>query len=214
MAKLDTRPQAPSPIQSAVPRTGLEPRPRLIVLFPPAELDNPDLSRRIWEIASSFHLNVLLLSLCSNFSEEAQLRRRLITTAAIIRDTIVSADIIIEHGSDWVGKLRNIWEPGDVIACLAGQKVGLWRRPLDDVLRSSLNAPLYILSEDHPVRNSGSAFPAQALSWLGSIAILGGFLWGEVKIVQLPQDWAHTALLYLCILLEIGLIWVWNSISS
>jgi len=44
------------------------------------------------------------------------------------------------------------------------------------------------------------------------LTIIGGFLWAEVKIVQLAQDWAHTSLLYVGIFLEIGLLWVWNSI--
>jgi hypothetical protein len=50
--------------------------------------------------------------------------------------------------------------------------------------------------------------------WFGSLAILVGFLWAEMKIVQLPQDWAHTALLYFSIVVEIVLIWAWNSIFS
>ena len=188
------------------------PAPRLIVLFPASETDTPDLEHRIWEIARSLHLNVLLLSLTSDYDEEAQLRRKLITMAAIIKDPNVFTDIMIEHGNDWVRQVKKIWRAGDIVACYAGQKVGLMRKSLDQVLRSNLEATIYILSDYQPARNPNSTFISRALFWLGSLAIIGGFLWAEVKIVQLPQDWTHTSLLYLGIFLEIGLLWVWNSV--
>ena len=226
MAILDSHP--PSLTYPAAAQADLESVGRLIVLFPSSESENPKLSRRIWEIARSFGLNVLLLSLCSNYSEEALLRRKLVTLAAIIKDGIVSTEIKIERGNDWVGQVKNIWRPGDVLACFAGQRIGLMRKPLDQVLRlvlpapepqgemsevkgSSLKAPIYILSEYQPRINSGSHLLLQASPWLGSFAIIGGFLWAEMKIVQLPHDWAHTTLLYACIFVEIALIWLWNS---
>lgn len=190
------------------------PAPRLIVLFPASETDTPELEHRIWEIARSLHLNVLLLSLTSDYDEEAQLRRKLITMAAVIKDPNVSTEIMIEHGSDWVRQVRKVWRAGGIVACYAGQKVGLMRKPLDQILRSSLDATIYILSDVQPVRNPNSKFISQASGWLGSLAIIGGFLWAEVKIVQLPQDWAHTALIYGCIFVEIALIYLWNSLFA
>ena len=212
MTKLDSR--SPSLTFSPASLSALEPAHRLIVLFPASEMDSPKLSHRIWEIATAFHLNVLFLSLCNDFAEEAQLRRRLVTMAAIIKDVNLSTDIMIEQGNDWVRQVRNIWKPGDIVACYAGQKVGLMHRTLDQVLRSNLEAPIYFLSEYHPVKNSASPFLSQASSWLGSLAIIGGFFWVEVQIVQLHQDWAHTSLLYLSVLIEIILIWMWNSIFA
>ena len=210
MNKLDVS----SPTFTLSPASHLDPNPgrRLIVLFPASETDTPDLAHRIWEIARSLHLNVLLLSLSNDFEEEAQLRRKLITMAAVIKDPNVSTDIMIEHGNDWVRQVKKIWQAGDILACYAGQKVGLMRKSLDQVLRSSLEAPIYILSDYQPARNPNSTFISRASSWLGSLAIIGGFLWAEVKIVQLPQDWAHTALLYFSVVVEIALVWAWNSI--
>jgi len=187
---------------------------RLIVLFPALETDTPNLAHRIWEIARSLQLNVLLLSLSNDYEEEAQLRRKLITLAAIIKDPYVSTDILIEHGNNWVGQVRKIWQAGDIVACYAGQKVGLMRKPLDQVLRSSLEATIYILSDYQPSTNPNSTFISRASSWIGSLAIIGGFLWAEVKIVQLPQDWAHTALIYACVFVEIALIYLWNSLFA
>ncbi len=189
-----------------------EPGRRLIVLFPASEADTPELEHRIWEIARSLHLNVLLLSLNSDYDEEAQLRRKLITMAAVIKDPNVSTEIMIEHGNDWVMQVRKVWRAGDIVACYAGQKVGLMRKPLDQILRSSQEATIYILSDYQPVRNPKRTFFSQLFFWLGLLGIIGGFLWAEVEIIQLPQNWTHTSLLYLGIFLEIGLLWVWNSI--
>jgi len=219
MNKLDVSPHTftLSPASHSDPSihstSGQRPKPaRLIVLFPASETDTPDLEQRIWEIARSLNLNVLLLGLTNDFDEESYLRRKLVTMAAMIKDPNVSTDIMVEHGNDWVKHVKKVWQTGDIVACYAGQKVGLIRRPLDQVLSSNLKGPIYILSDYHPARNPNSKFISRALFWLGSLGIIGGFLWAEVEIVRMPQDWAHTSLLYLGIFLEIGLLWVWNSI--
>jgi hypothetical protein len=85
---------------------------------------------------------------------------------------------------------------------------------LHEVLRSQLESPIYILSANQPIKNSRSKSLLQASFWLGSLAIISGFLWLEVKIVQLPQDWTHNLLLYLCVFAEVGLLLLWNSIFT
>jgi hypothetical protein len=212
MTKLDSI--SPSLIYPTASRFDDGPASRLIVLFPASAGDNLNLSHRIWEIAKSSGLNVLLLSLCSDYYEESQLRRQLVMMAAMISDSNVCTDIRIEHGNDWVGKVKNIYRPGDVVACSAGQRVGPMRRPLHEVLRSQLEAPIYILSADRPIKNPRSNLYLQASFWLGSLIIIGGFFWVEVKLDQLPQDWAHSLLLYICVMVEIGLIWLWSSIFT
>jgi hypothetical protein len=185
---------------------------RLIVLFPASASDDPNVSRQIWKIASSCGLDVLFISLCNEYAEEAQLRRKLVTMAAVIKDAIVSTDIMIERGSDWLGKVKNVWRPGDLIACYGGQKVGLMRRALDKELSSRLDAPLYILVEEKPAEKTRPNVLLQALPWVGSFAIIAGFLLAEMQIVRLPQNWTHNVLLYMCLFLEAGLLWGWNSL--
>ncbi len=145
---------------------------------------------------------------------KARLRRKLITMAALIKDANVSTDFLIEYGNDWVRQVNKVREFGDVIACYAGHKVGLMRKPLDQILRSSLDLPVYILASARSIKNSKPTFPSQVFSWLGSLAIIGVFFWVEVKLLQLPQDAWHTALIYVCIFMEIPLILIWNSLST
>jgi hypothetical protein len=220
MNKLDASPPTftLSPVSHSDPSTrsgrSPEPAPRLIVLFPASETDTPDLEHRIWEIARSLHLNVLFLSVTNDFDEEAQIRRKLITMAAVIKDPNVSTDIMIEHGNDWVRQVKKLWHKGDVVACYANQKTGLMRKTLDQVLRFSLNMPVYILADTQSVKSSKPKFLTQVLFWFGSLAIVGGFFWAEAQLVKLPQDWAHTALIYVCVIVEIALISLWNSLLN
>ena len=212
MTKLDSIP--PSLTYSAAPHFNRGPTSRLIVLVPTQAGDHPNQSHRIWEIARSFGLNVLLLSLCNDYYEESQLRRQLVTMAALIGDGHICADIRIEHGNDWARQVKNIYQPGDVLACFAGQRVGLMQKLLHEVLRSQLEAPIYILSADQPVKNAKPKLLLQASFWLGALAIISGFLWLEMQLAQLPQDWAHNLLLYFCVLVEVGLLLLWNSIFT
>ena len=205
-----------TPFSSISPASHSDPGParRLIVLFPAAEMDTPNLSHQIWEIAHTSRLNVLLLGLFNDFDKEAQLRRKMITLAAIIKSPNISTDIMIEQGNDWVKQVKKVCQAGDIVACYAGHKVGLMRKPLDQVLRTVLDTPVYIIAGAQPLENSKPTFSSQVYSWAGLLAIIGGFFWVEVKLVQLPQDWGHTALIYVCIFLEIPLILMWNSLFS
>ena len=210
--KLDSIP--PSLTYPSTPHFDRGPSSRFIVLFPAQIADHPNQAHRIWEIARSSGLNVLLLSLCSNYDEESQLRRQLVTMAALIGDGHICADIKIEHGNDWVRQVKNIYRPGDVIGCYAEQRVGFMQKLLHEVLRSQLDAPIYILSADQQIKSSEPKWWSQVAFWFGALAIIGGFLLLEVKLVQLPADWAHNLLLYFGVLVEVGLLLLWNSIFT
>jgi hypothetical protein len=72
--------------------------------------------------------------------------------AALIGDGYICADIRIEPGNDWAGQVKNIYQPGDVIACFAGQRVGLMQKLVHEVLRTQLEATIYIISADQPIK--------------------------------------------------------------
>ena len=212
MTKLDSIP--PSLTYRTPSHFDRGPTNRLIVLFPAEAGDYPSQTHRIWEIARSSGLNVLILSICNDVYEESQLRRQLITMAAMISDAQICAEFQIDHGNDWVKQVKSIYRSGDVIACYAGQRVGLMQKPLHEVLRLQWDATIYVLSADHPIKNSKPKLLSQISFWVGALAIISGFLWLEVQLARLPQDWAHNLLLYLCVLLEMGILLLWNSIFS
>ena len=188
---------------------------RLIVLIPDVDSMSTEFARQIRGLAMPSSLDVLFLGMCSNSREGLYLRRELVTLAAAIQDNRISVEIRIELGNDWIEKVKAILCPGDAIVCFAEQQVGLRHRPLGQVLNSTLDAPVYILSGFHPPSiSSRSGFLTQLVSWAGSIGIILGFFWIQAKIDQLPKDWAHTTLLCLSVVVEIGMIWWWNSLTA
>ena len=55
---------------------------------------------------------------------------------------------------------------------------------------------------------------SQLVVWSGSLAIIAAFFWLQVKLTEMSQDWGHTWFIYISIFIEVGLIWMWNSVSS
>lgn len=207
MNKLDFKP--PSSLASH-----LDPDPAhcLIVLVPEAEVDTTATARKIWELANALKCHVQFIGLSKDTTREPGLRRQLVTLSALVRDDRIHVESKIEFGTNWVKAIKSNWRKGDVIACFEEQQTGFARRPLGQILESNLNATVYVLSGLQYPGGSHSDLPFNVMAWAGSIAILMGFFWMQVKITQLPEDWVHSTLIYLSIPIEAGLIWGWNAL--
>ena len=57
-----------------------------------------------------------------------------------------------------------------------------------------------------------STLQSRVISWLGAITVIAGFFVIQVKLDQLPKDWAHTTLLYVSVFVEFGLLGLLNSL--
>jgi hypothetical protein len=224
MDKHDANPPSPAPFSASCldpskdTRLGesagkyLKPPRRLIVLVPESELDTANTAQKVWELAHVFGGHVQFLGLCSDVQKEPTLRRQLVTLSAMVADGSKSIDTKIECGENWLSMVKGYWREGDEIVCFAEHRTGLMKKPLSQILEANLNATVYVLSGLYLPNSSRPNWLLGAMAWVGSIGILVGFFWLDVKIVQMPQDWVHTTLLYLSLFLEVGLIWVWNSL--
>jgi amino acid transporter len=211
MAKLDT--SSTSLTYPIDPHTDLEPARRLIVLVP-ADSDDNAATHRIWELANASGACVQFLGLCKDPVQEPGLRRRLATIASLLQDGKISAEAKVEIGMNWVDIVKRNYQTGDVIVCLAEQRAGLLHRPLSQILQSSLNAPIYILSSQQPQNLPRSNWFSQIMAWAGSIAIIIVSTFLQIRLTSLPQDWVQTTLLILSVIGEAWLIWGWNSLFS
>jgi hypothetical protein len=183
---------------------------RLIVLVPESDADISSAARKIWELANALGSRVEFLGLCKDKTREPSLRRQIIAMSTMVGGS-VSVESKIEFGGDWLDFVKSQWRKGDVVACFADHRAGFANRPLSQILESNLKTTVYVLPEfqlDRP----RSGWLSSAISWVGSIAIIALFFWGQAKLTEMPQDWAHTSLLYLSIFIEVGLIWFWNSL--
>jgi hypothetical protein len=210
MNKLDVRSQT----LAFSPASHSEPHParRLIVLVPDSEADTVGAAQKIWELANALGGRVQFLGLCKDASREPGLRRQLVSLSAMVGDGNVSVESKIEHGGNWLDIVKSHWREGDVVACFAEHRAGASHKPLSQLLESNLKTTVYVLSGLYQVERSRPSWISSAPAWIGSIGIIAGFFWAQVELTQLSQDWAHTALLYLTLFIEVGLIWAWNSL--
>jgi hypothetical protein len=184
---------------------------RLIVLVSESEMNTTSAARKIWELANALGSSVQFLGLCKDETLEPSLRRQIIAMSTMVGTGSVSVESKIEFGSNWLNFVKTNLNKGDVVACFAEHRAGFTNRPMSQILESNLNATVYVLPQfQFETRRSNWIF--SIVNWAGSITIIVFFFWGQAKLTQLSQDWAHTFLLYLSIFTEIGLIWLWSSL--
>ena len=186
---------------------------RLMVLIP-ADVDYTRVTRRIWELASATGSTVQLLGLCKDTSEAMALRRELVTVSALIQDAKVSVETKIEIGTNWLKAVRHNHQEGDAIVCIAEQSMGIRRKPLSQILESTMQAPVYILSELHPPKHQANGVSKMIVAWSGFLGIMIGFFILQVKIIQVSKDGFQTLILILLLIPEFWFIRVWNSLFS
>ena len=203
----------PDPL-SANTNTALRSTERLVIPLLEADIDISLLAQRIYRLATSMHANVLLVGISPDHLEEATIRRQLVTLAAAIQDRSVSVTTLVLGGVSWMKKMEEIIWPGDMIVIQAKEEISTESRSISQELTSRFQAPIYILSGLKSPRYKHSGYLSQLILWLGAIAIMAGFFWIQVKIDQLPTDWAHTTLLLVSVIVEFGLLLLWNSLFS
>jgi hypothetical protein len=219
--RLQTQPQAASlpdlrPASVSVPTLAPAPKPvrRLVVLVPNLEMDEVEMARRIWELASPPHLAVLFLALCTDAVDEPRIRRRLATLAALTRDERIAIETRLEFGRNWIAKLKAILRDDDIVICYADHTVGWNHKPLSHVLDEK-GASVWTLKGLEMTTAQVHRKPfAEFVFWFVSLAIIAVFLWLQIRILTISEGWAQNTLLYLSVPIEIGLLWVWNNISK
>lgn len=185
---------------------------RLVILISP-DSDCTTATRRIWDLAKETNSSVQLLGLCRDLDQELTLRRELATVSALIRAAKVPVDMRIEIGNNWLDVVQHNYEEGDMIVCIVDELVGFRKRPLSQIMESTLHAPIYILTEQRPhgIRTIGLS---RVALWLGFVLIVVSFFMLQIRIIQLPQDGFQSLLLILLLIPEFWLIYAWNSLFS
>jgi hypothetical protein len=168
------------------------------------------MTHRISELASKCNANVLFLGLFSDAGHELSLRRELATLSALLAGSGVSAEVKVEFGTNWMDIVRENYQAGDMIVCLAEQHVGLLHRPLSQILKSRFRGPVYIFSNLYPKNHNQSNWLSQIIAWTGFLGIIAGTFLLQVQILSMPGNWAQTTLLILTVIAEFWLIWIWN----
>jgi hypothetical protein len=168
-------------------------------------------ARRIHEIASGHGANVLLVGAVVEDASEAELRREIAMLAAFLRDAGSQVETRIEQGWEWLDGIRFMLSDSDLAACCAAGDGHAARAGLPDGLSLRLRRPVYMI--EGPM--GGEAYRPGLLRaagpWIGSLAVILGFLWLQIRLSQGSAGIPTKALLVLSLPIEIGLIWVCNA---
>jgi hypothetical protein len=190
------------------------PAGRLIVVVTEGDREQLDSSSLIWGWAIETHSNVLLVGLLMHEETESLLRRHLVSLAAAVHDNRVLAEIHIEPWQAWIDGVKAVWRPGDQLACYEGQDGNESSQSLADILRSTFDAPVHLLPATIEMPRGQRSGIGNAVSLSGSIAVLAGFFFLQVRIVEWLHNWAQTALLAGSVVVEFGLVWIWDALTA
>ena len=209
MIKLNTRHQ-PLTISYPAPEE-FESARRLIVPIPGPDVDITTVVHRVWELANATGARIKFIGLCNDTEQEPGVRRALVTLSAMVNCGSLSADTEIIFGRNWVDNLKSRLQPGDMVVYWNEPYTGLLRKPFSQLLQTRLDVPVYFLpalsAEKDPQVNRLSL----TFAWIGFATIIIGFLFLQIKIYQLAENWAMT-LEILSTIGEFWLIWVWNNL--
>jgi hypothetical protein len=123
---------------------------RLVVPVPISEVDEVDLGRIVWQLATAANVGVLLLAKVAGPEDEWQVRRRLTTLAALVRRRPEPVETAIVHQRTWIRALRLVLRAGDVVLCPTRDSLGRGkpdRRELADQVVDELHRPAYVLDD-------------------------------------------------------------------
>jgi hypothetical protein len=199
--------------KTVIPDLSTERPPRIIVLVPEAEIDPAHAAMKISEIATTTAASVQFIGLSADLSGEPALRRQMATLSAFLETDLIPVRSRVEIGSNWLNALRMEWRTGDIIVCFAGVPAGMVRKPLSQLLESSLEAVIYVIDGlPHQAPPPSSGRWSSVAGWSGSLVILLGMFWLQVDITHVPAEGTRTLLLCVSVFIEFGLIWLWNSL--
>ena len=190
------------------------PARRLIVAVPDLSVAESDLARRIWIMAGGRPLTVMYVAAASRAEDEYRTRQQLATLAALTRDRQTQVETRLYASPDWLRIVRDVWQDGDQFVCLAEQTVsrrGAGLQPLGQAIASALGVPVYVLSGFHlQAPSSAPRRKSRVMTWGVSLIMVAAFFLLQVSIEQTVKDWARMVLLGLTVVVEMGLIGMWN----
>lgn len=192
---------------------------RLVVLVPDQVIGEGRLAKQIWLLASARRLDILLVAKVADHNQEMAARRQLASLTSSLYDAWFKVDAKVIYKDSWVDALYEVIQLGDSIVCHAEQiaPYGILRdRPLKLVLTEEFSNPVVLLSgfceQEKPVSTMG--WPKQLIAWGGFLVILVVFSMVEYRVDNLVQGAIGQLLLVVILIVEFGLIWLVNTITS
>jgi hypothetical protein len=190
---------------------------RLVVLVPPAGVDPNALADEVRKLDSGQRLLILFLALAPvRETDEAWVRRELITLGSLTHEARRRVELRIEPVRDWIEAVRQVCHEGDVFVCLEGDRVPGWKRPrrgLAETLALTFGGPVVELRGLHLGGLPSGGGLARTLRGSVSFLIIAAFLGVQIEIGRnlALTGWERPALQALLLAVVLWLIWRWES---
>lgn len=195
-----------------------EKRKRLIVLVPESLAGKMQLAQKVYWMALRDQRDIFYLTLVDNDDDMLSAARLMATMKAVTTDAFLTAQSKVVATPCWLKTLHEIYQPGDRVVCHAEQTVKRgWfhTTPITEFLQTTLRVPVITISGFyHPEQVQVRQWIHTALSWLGFLLILTAFSVLEIKLDHALQGFVGRVILAILVVMEIGVIWAWNSITS
>lgn len=209
-------PQSPARILEpapwvASPKSISPSEPRLVVVVSGVS-DQAALARRILALSSDTDAHVLLAGVAPTWDTEYELRRSLVAVESFLAAQGSRVELWTDSGHGWIERLAAKCQPSDRVACYEEVVAAYWKQPLSDLLTGALHLPVRDMTDLMAHSRARARIFPHVAAWLGSIAIIAGFLLLEARIVTEMYGWPQNVMLLLAISAEIYLIWLWNAI--
>lgn len=194
------------------------PAQRLVVLVPLGIRDQIAFTHRIWELAEHLEIPVLFLALARLDQTRPLMHRLLADMVNGINYGKVSAERVVFVGRNWLAALEQTTLPGDLVVCLATQKMRrgvVFQEPLGQLLSKKYDLPVLELSElalDSTVNMR--LVMREALVWGIALGTIGIFGWWQIHLsLSSDQPFSNIILIQVAAF-AILFLWKINQISS
>ena len=184
---------------------------RLVVVVPDIA-EAALLAGRIQELAAVRGQEVFMLGVASKAVPESELRRKLALLAAFLHEAGTRAQFQMRNSHDWIPALENLLGENDLLACCVVEGSPSAGVGWLDQVGTRFDRPVYAFMDGEAVVQRGPTLLRRVASWIGSSVIILGFFWLQVQLSQAGGGAAQTDLLLLSLPVEIGMIWLLNSL--
>ncbi|HSB91010.1 MAG TPA: hypothetical protein VLD63_13415 [Anaerolineales bacterium] len=190
---------------------------RLVILVPEAGVDPTEMAEQVRRLDPEGRLAIMYVGLATaSEADELWLRRELVTMGSLTRDGRPSVELRVEEGKDWIAALAPVYRAGDALVCLRAHDPWMrWRRRprLAEALARAFDATVVELDGLHLGGRPSRLSSIRSLLGTVPFLIVAGFLALQVPLErqQTGPAWQHQVLQVILLVVEISLIWLWET---
>ena len=188
---------------------------RLILLLPPDDLDEIGLAEKVWQLCQERQAEILIWGLVPSRDLESILRWKTATMTALLRDPSIGLESKLIHASSWVNVLEFVDTNSDLLIYIDAPSLGstnLAKEKLIDLLGESTFHVMELtgLIQEEDVRPFRWFIPI--FKWVVILGVVAGFFVIQASLIRHYGGLNAMPLLWLSILGEAGLIFLWNGL--